>query len=95
MVSSASVVVAICMPQLLLNKYGRHLPENGSPSTTTLRKGTSMNFSNDEAVRLINTALQAGLIKLHGTGGSTDAATRFAELDATYLLTLLQKLQGR
>lgn len=49
-----------------------------------------------DAVKIISAGITSGSITLRGTTGSsdTDAATKRAEIDSIYLLTLLKRLQG-
>ncbi len=52
-------------------------------------------FIDRDAVEIIKTALEAGALKLQGTGNSPEGCKSNAERDAMYLLTLLRQLTAQ
>ena len=52
------------------------------------------NFTKADAPHLIKAALDSGALKLAGPSGSVEHARKTADIDAAYLLRLLQRLQG-
>lgn len=55
--------------------------------------GLAMKLSEEQALTLLTAVIQTGKVAFQGPGNAAERSTGNAENDATYLLTLLKKLQ--